>query len=134
MGLDASVVGSADEAAAAMDQSSPVMEEIKKPQEVPKTEEPAEEVSPEEKEKQTKRKESDKLKELGNAAYKKKQFEEALQQYEKAWKADESNIAVLTNKSAVLFEMERFEECIKECEKAIEVGREIFADFKLIAR
>ncbi|TPX38904.1 hypothetical protein SeLEV6574_g07531 [Synchytrium endobioticum] len=77
---------------------------------------------------------SDEEKERGNAAYKARKFEEALQHYDKAWEADKSNIAVLTNKAAVLFEMEKYDECIKTCEEAIEVGREHRADFKLIAR
>lgn len=35
---------------------------------------------------------------------------------------------------AVLFEQEKFEECIKVCETAIERGRELRCDYKLIAR
>jgi stress-induced-phosphoprotein 1 len=34
----------------------------------------------------------------------------------------------------VLFEQEKYEDCIKVCERAIDVGREHRADFKLIAR
>lgn len=73
-------------------------------------------------------------KELGNQAYKKKQFEEALSHYEKAWSLDDTNISILTNKAAVLFEQEKYEDCIKTCEEAIEVGRSVHADYKLIAR
>jgi len=40
----------------------------------------------------------------------------------------------LTNKAAVYFEKKDFELCIKECEKAIEVGRENRADFKKLAK
>jgi hypothetical protein len=36
--------------------------------------------------------------------------------------------------SAVFFEEDKFEECIKECEKAVEVGRENSADFQQIAK
>lgn len=38
-------------------------------------------------------------KELGNQAYKKRQFEEALVHYDKAWDLDNTNIPVLTNKA-----------------------------------
>lgn len=36
--------------------------------------------------------------------------------------------------AAVFFEQKEYEKCIKECEKAIEIGRENRADFKLIAK
>jgi hypothetical protein len=35
---------------------------------------------------------------------------------------------------AVQFEQEKFEDCIKTCEEAVEVGRDNRADYKLIAR
>jgi Flp pilus assembly protein TadD len=38
-------------------------------------------------------------KELGNAAYKKRQFDEALQHYDKAWELDNTNMTLLTNKA-----------------------------------
>ena len=36
--------------------------------------------------------------------------------------------------SAVYFEQKEYDECIKICEKAIDVGRENRADYKLIAK
>jgi stress-induced-phosphoprotein 1 len=84
---------------------------------------------------------SNALKDQGNQAYKARKFEEALALYQQAWEADATNIAVLTNKSAVLFEMgsladtpARDAECLACCEEAVEKGREVRADFKLIAR
>jgi len=106
-----------------------------KPEPKPEPEpEPEPELTEEEKEKKNKREESDKEKQLGNAAYKKKDFETALTHYAKAYEIDDTNIAVLTNKAAVLYEMGNYDECIKICEDAVDHGREIFADFKLIAR
>jgi len=35
---------------------------------------------------------------------------------------------------AVYFEQGQYDECIKECEEAVEIGREHRADFKLIAK
>ncbi|CEG66626.1 hypothetical protein RMATCC62417_03171 [Rhizopus microsporus] len=73
-------------------------------------------------------------KELGNQAYKKRDFETALAHYDKAYELDNTNITFLTNKAAVLFEQERYQDCIKVCEDAIERGRELRCDYKLIAR
>ncbi|KAG1054530.1 hypothetical protein G6F43_003466 [Rhizopus delemar] len=73
-------------------------------------------------------------KELGNQAYKKRDFETALAHYDKAYELDNTNITFLTNKAAVIFEQEKYEDCIKVCEDAIERGRELRCDYKLIAR
>ncbi|KAI9278845.1 hypothetical protein BDA99DRAFT_531578 [Phascolomyces articulosus] len=73
-------------------------------------------------------------KDLGNQAYKKRQFEDALAHYEKAWSLDDTNISILTNKAAVLFEQEKYDDCLKVCEEAVEKGRSVRADYKLIAR
>lgn len=75
-----------------------------------------------------------KEKELGNAAYKKKDFDAALEHYSKALEIDPTDITFYNNVAAVYFEQKEFEKCIKECEKAIEIGRENRADFKLIAK
>ncbi|KAK2575716.1 hypothetical protein KPH14_012105 [Odynerus spinipes] len=73
-------------------------------------------------------------KKLGNEAYKKKNFEEALQHYNRAVELDPTEIVYLLNIAAVYFEQKEYEKCIAQCEKAIEVGRENRADFKLIAK
>jgi len=73
-------------------------------------------------------------KKLGNEAYKKRNFEEALQHYNKAMELDSTEIVYLLNIAAVYFEQKEYQKCIAQCEKAIEVGRENRADFKLIAK
>lgn len=73
-------------------------------------------------------------KEKGNAAYKKKDFETAIQHYEKAIEIDPTDMTFLTNLAAVRYEQKQYEECIKTCEKAVDIGRENRADFKVIAR
>ncbi|KAI8866989.1 TPR-like protein [Ramicandelaber brevisporus] len=78
--------------------------------------------------------ESLKLKEEGNAFYKKKKLTEALDCYERAIALDGTNVSIINNKGATLFELGRFEDCIATCEQAVEVGREQYADFKLIAK
>jgi len=75
-----------------------------------------------------------KEKEQGNAAYKSKNFSKAIEHYKKAIELDASEITFYSNLAAVHFEKKDYEECVKVCEKAIEVGRENRADFKLIAK
>ncbi|RWW64814.1 hypothetical protein BHE74_00027917 [Ensete ventricosum] len=92
------------------------------------------EVPEEEKESREKKAEAQKKKEAGNAAYKKKDFETAIQHYTRAMELDDQDISYITNRAAVYLEMGKFEECIKDCDKAVERGRELHSDFKMIAR
>lgn len=96
--------------------------------------EPVAELTEEEQEKKGKRDASDAEKAIGNQEYKKRNFEEALAHYDKAYDLDKSNVAVLTNKSAVLFEQANYEECIKVCQSAVDAGRDYLSDFTLIAK
>ena len=91
-------------------------------------------------------------KEKGNEAYKKKDFATALNHYNKATELEPLNMTYYTNRAglfvsfffafrvnfvfflAVYFEQKRWDDCLKECEKAIEIGRENKADYKLIAK
>jgi stress-induced-phosphoprotein 1 len=50
-------------------------------------------------EEELKKEEAGKEKELGNAAYKKREFEKALEHYDKAWELDPTNASILTNKA-----------------------------------
>ncbi|KAH0464676.1 hypothetical protein IEQ34_004779 [Dendrobium chrysotoxum] len=78
--------------------------------------------------------EAQKAKEAGNTAYKKKDFEEAINHYTKAIELDDEDISFLTNRAAVYLEMGKYEDCIADCDKAVERGRELHSDFKMIAR
>ena len=73
-------------------------------------------------------------KELGNKKYKEKNFEEALCHYKTAYELNPKNVAILTNISAIYFEQQQWDQCIKQCDEAVEKGREICVDFKLIAK
>jgi stress-induced-phosphoprotein 1 len=77
---------------------------------------------------------ADEEKEKGNAAYKKKDFENAIKHYDQAISLQPDNITYYLNKSAVYFEMKDYDKCIELSEKAVEVGREHRADYKLIAK
>lgn len=73
-------------------------------------------------------------KNLGNAAYKKKDFETAISHYDKAFELDETNVTALTNKAAVYYEMGQMETCRETCLKAVDHGRDHCVDFKIIAK
>ncbi|XWS49792.1 hypothetical protein CRYUN_Cryun12cG0033000 [Craigia yunnanensis] len=111
--------------------SQPAKEEVKKPEPVPEPE--PMEITEEEKGKKEKE-EALKEKEAGNAAYKKKDFETAIQHYTKAMELDDEDISYITNRAAVYLEMGKYEDCIKDCDKAVERGRELRSDFKMIAK
>jgi len=72
-------------------------------------------------------------KKLGTENYKKRNFDEAVAHYSKAWELHK-DITYLNNLGAAYFEKGDYEEAIKACEKAVEEGREIYADFKMIAK
>jgi stress-induced-phosphoprotein 1 len=63
------------------------------------------EMTDEEKERKEKKAAAQKEKEAGNAAYKKKDFETAIQHYTKAMELDDEDISYLTNRAAVYLEM-----------------------------
>ncbi|KAG8374768.1 hypothetical protein BUALT_Bualt10G0030100 [Buddleja alternifolia] len=88
----------------------------------------------EEKERKDRKAQAQKEKEAGNSAYKKKDFETAIQHYSTAIDIDDEDISFLTNRAAVYLEMGKYEECIKDCDKAVERGRELRSDFKMVAR
>lgn len=76
---------------------------------------------------------ADAEKALGTAAYKKRSFDEAIAHYTKAWELHK-DITYLTNLGAAHFEKGDYEACIEDCKQAVEHGREVLADFKLIAK
>jgi stress-induced-phosphoprotein 1 len=72
-------------------------------------------------------------KRLGTEQYKKKNFDEAIAHYSKAWELHK-DITYLNNLGAAHYEKGDYDAAIKDCEKAVEEGREIYADFKMIAK
>ena len=106
--------------------------EYKMEEEAPPAPEP--ETTEEEKKEKTDREMAQEQKAKGNELYKQRKFEDAILHYNKALELDKKDISYLTNRSAVYFEMGDYDKCIDDCEKAIEVGRELRADYKLVAR
>ncbi|GFZ16500.1 stress-inducible protein [Actinidia rufa] len=92
------------------------------------------EIPDEERETKERKAQAQKEKEAGNAAYKKKDFETAIEGYTKAIELDDEDISFLTNRAAVYLEMGKYDECIKDCDRAVERGRELRSDYKMVAR
>ncbi|PWY77087.1 TPR-like protein [Aspergillus heteromorphus CBS 117.55] len=76
---------------------------------------------------------ADAEKKIGNDFYKKRQFDEAIEHYNKAWELHK-DITYLNNLGAAKFEKGDLQGTIETCQKAIEEGREIRADFKAMAK
>lgn len=102
----------------------------------PKEPEPEPEADPADEEAREKAKakaEAEAEKKLGTEQYKKRNFDEAIAHYTKAWELHK-DITYLNNLGAANFEKGDYEAAIKACETAVEEGREIYADFKMIAK
>lgn len=102
-------------------------EEPEQPMEV---EEDWSSLSPEEREKKETQKKARLKKEEGNALYKSKKFEEALAAYDEAFVIDPTCMTFLLNKAAVYFAQKKYDDCIAECNKSLEVGKENMAPFE----
>ncbi|CAH0029713.1 unnamed protein product [Clonostachys rhizophaga] len=107
--------------------------EPKKPEPAKAPEPEPEEIDEEALEKKKAKEAADKEKALGTENYKKRNFDEAIAHYTKAWELFK-DITYLNNLGAAYFEKGDYEKCIEACQKAVEEGREIYADFKLIAK
>ncbi|KAI2604638.1 hypothetical protein GGR54DRAFT_621984 [Hypoxylon sp. NC1633] len=95
--------------------------------------EPEPELDEDELAKKKAKEEADKEKALGTENYKKRNFDEAVKHYSKAWELHK-DITYLNNLGAAYFEKGDYQACIEACTKAIEEGRQIYADFKMIAK
>ena len=143
LGIDMSFGNDAKETMANMgkgeveeDMPMPDRPSSSKPTGPTKAPEPEPEPEPEDEETIAKKKakeEGDAEKQLGTTAYKKREFDTAVEHYDKAWSLNK-DITYLTNKSAAQFEKGDYEAAIATCKTAIEEGREILADFKIIAK
>ena len=105
------------------------------PKKAPEPEpEPEVELTEEEKERKAKKAVADGHKAKGNDAYKAKKFDEAVTHYSAAIEALPDEMTYYNNLAAVFFEQKKFDECIEKCKKAIEIGRSMRADYKVVAK
>ncbi|KAL7943051.1 hypothetical protein V8C42DRAFT_329500 [Trichoderma barbatum] len=138
MGVDMEMRDSAPEGSESYvvseDKDTPMTDAPKKPEPKKAPEpEPEPELDEEALEKQKKKEEADKEKALGTENYKKRKFDEAIEHYSKAWELYQ-DITYLNNLGAAYFEKGDYDKCIESCQKAVDEGRLIYADFKLIAK
>lgn len=71
------------------------------------------------------KKDAEAAKKVGNEAYKKRDFEVAAENFQKAWDLWPKDITFLTNLGAVYFEKGDYDKTIETCEKAVEEGRSV---------
>lgn len=69
----------------------------------------------------------------GNKLYKARKFDEAIEHYAKAWELHK-DITYLNNRAAAEYEKGEYETAIETLTKAVEEGRELRADYKIIAK
>ncbi|KAK3180850.1 Hsp90 cochaperone [Lecanicillium sp. MT-2017a] len=116
-----------------MSDAPPAQSQPQAPKKAPEPEPEPEELDEEALEKKKAKEAADKEKALGTENYKKRNFDEAIQHYTKAWELFK-DITYLNNLGAAQFEKGDYDACIAACTKAVEEGREIYADFKIIAK
>uniref|UniRef100_A0A7E4VC69 Stress-induced-phosphoprotein 1 n=1 Tax=Panagrellus redivivus TaxID=6233 RepID=A0A7E4VC69_PANRE len=73
-------------------------------------------------------------KNLGNEAYKKRDFATAHKHYDAAIALSPKTCTFYTNKAAAYFEEGKYEDCIEQCKTAIDIGRANKADYTQIAK
>lgn len=70
----------------------------------------------------------------GADAYKRRDLATAAEAFEAAWSTWPQDVTFLTNLAAVQFEQGEYAACVETCERAVEQGRELRADYKVIAK
>jgi stress-induced-phosphoprotein 1 len=107
-----------------------------KHEETKKAPEPEQESEPEDEEAIAAKKakaEADQLKAQGNKFYEQKQFDQAIERYTQALEIH-TETAYLSNLGAAYFEKGDYDNAIDACQRAVEHGRKVFSDFKLMAK
>jgi len=117
-GIDVTTVGADGDIASAMGKAGEAPEP---PKPAPKKEEKKEEPPPPEDLRTPEQKEADEFKGKGNELYKKKQFNEALEMYDKAIEKEPNDLTYYNNKCAVWIEMgeEYYDKVLETCSDLI---------------
>lgn len=63
-----------------------------------------------------------KYKELGNQAYKNQDYSKAATYYTKAIEVDQSDPSYFTNRALCYYNINKYEECIKDCDRALRIN------------
>lgn len=134
MGIDISMPNEGDAPGAPGSSEPAPVPEPKKPKTEdakpePKAEAPQEEAAPEDNAKA----QAEAVKASANALYKQRKFDEAIAEYNKAWDLHK-DITYLNNRAAAEYEKGDYDAAIATCELAIDEGRDMRADYKLIAK
>ena len=120
-----------DATAAGSDHAKGVIENDATDDVVEKTEE---ELQLEREERQAKKIEAESFKESGNQLYKNKEFQAALDSYDRAIAVDPTNILYYNNKAAVYIERGEYELAAESCSTALSVGKRDLASYKDMAK
>lgn len=91
-------------------------------------------MSEEEKAAEAKKAEAVEFKNKGNAAYKAKNFEEAIAAYDKAIELDPSDSTFVNNKAAVYLEMGEIDTCLELVQGIIDKSKDGYYDFKKLSK
>jgi tetratricopeptide (TPR) repeat protein len=63
-----------------------------------------------------------KYKELGNQAYKNQDYSKAITYYSKAIEMDQFDPSFFSNRSLCYYNLNKYEECLMDCEKALRIN------------
>lgn len=138
MGIDLNMGANEEPSAAGPEKEEPKKEEAKTQEpkkEESKNEEETKVTEPEPMEVDEKGSqiEAEEEKAEGNKLYKARKFDEAIQHYNKAWELYK-DITYLNNRAAAEYEKADYETAIATLTNAVEQGRELRADYKVIAK
>lgn len=111
----------------------PKEEPKEQPKEQPKQEAKQEESQPEPMDVDDDKAKAEAIKAEGNKLYKQKKFDEAIEKYNEAWETH-NDITYLNNRAAAEYEKGDYDAAIETLNKAVDQGRELRADYKVIAK
>lgn len=111
----------------------PKEEPKEQPKEQPKQEAKQEESQPEPMDVDDDKAKAEAIKAEGNKLYKQKKFDEAIEKYNEAWETH-NDITYLNNRAAAEYEKGDYDAAIETLNKAVDQGRELRADYKVISK